>query len=105
MCSSALSAWFIVEVGRRVPGWDVLGIWAGITAMFVGRLSAAIWRLLDRNRGPYWVTRSENGEIIKNNQDKAVDGPALREEGVSAGAVGGPMLATGADGIGSSPTL
>ncbi|CAM9608978.1 unnamed protein product, partial [Hapterophycus canaliculatus] len=41
--SSAVAAWFIVLVGRRKPAWDVVGIWGGITAMFVGRLLAAAW--------------------------------------------------------------
>ncbi|CAN0408517.1 unnamed protein product [Ectocarpus fasciculatus] len=53
--SSAVAAWFILMVGRRSPGWDVLGIWGGITAMFVGRFLAAAWRVMDRKRGPFWV--------------------------------------------------
>lgn len=55
VCSSAVAAVFILFVGRRVPAWDVLGIWGGITAMFVGRFLAAVWRVMDRKRGPYWV--------------------------------------------------
>ncbi|CAM9971183.1 unnamed protein product [Ectocarpus sp. 12 AP-2014] len=53
--SSAVAAWFILMVGRRAPGWDVLGIWGGITAMFVGRFLGAAWRVMDRKRGPFWV--------------------------------------------------
>lgn len=53
--SSVLAVGFIVQVGKRVPHWDVLGIWGGITAMFIFRLLGAAWRLLDRKRGPYWV--------------------------------------------------
>lgn len=56
--SSALAAGFIIQVGRRAPHWDVVGIWGGITAMFALRFLATIWRVLDRNRGPYWVLRS-----------------------------------------------
>lgn len=73
--------------------------------MFVGRFSAAAWRVLDRNRGPYWVTRSENGEIIRNRPDTVVGGSPSGEERMGAEAVGGPMLAAGADGTGSNPAL
>lgn len=57
--SSALAAGFILQVGRRVPHWDVVGIWGGITGMFALRLLATIWRVLDRKRGPYWVLGSD----------------------------------------------
>ncbi|CAM9180106.1 unnamed protein product [Discosporangium mesarthrocarpum] len=55
---SALTAGFIVVVGRRWPGWDVMGIWGGIMGMFALRLAAAVVRLLDRKSGPYWVAKS-----------------------------------------------
>eukprot|EP00904_Undaria_pinnatifida_P001362 jgi/Undpi1/11226/HiC_scaffold_30.g13524.m1 len=64
--SSVLAAGFIVQVGRRVPHWDVLGIWGGITAMFCFRLLAAAWRLSDRKRGPYWVLGSDANSAQKN---------------------------------------
>lgn len=63
--SSALAAGIIIQVGRRVPHWDVLGIWGGITAKFTLRLLLTLWRVMDRKKGPYWVLGSDADGITK----------------------------------------
>ncbi|CAM9887320.1 unnamed protein product [Choristocarpus tenellus] len=53
--TSALSIWFMLWMGKHAPAWGVIGLWGGITGMFIGRLLGALFRILDQKSGPYWV--------------------------------------------------
>lgn len=54
LLSTAISTCAILGVGRYAPASGVIGVWGGLTLMFVVRFSAATARLLDRKRGTLW---------------------------------------------------
>ncbi|KAG5183211.1 mate-domain-containing protein [Tribonema minus] len=65
----------VLAVGRLRPEAGVVGVWWGITGMFVGRFLGAAWRLLDRKRGPYWVPeRGVGGEGDEGGVEGRVEG-------------------------------
>jgi Na+-driven multidrug efflux pump len=53
LISTGLATLWVLAVGAYRQHWGVLGVWTGITAMFVGRFAAAAHRLLDEKRSPY----------------------------------------------------